>query len=67
MQELLLKEDHPLALNLSFTVSLGLLPISLSLTTTGCGIQRSGLLAEEAGDMENSSKEFNLFLVSQLF
>ncbi|KAJ6302131.1 hypothetical protein OIU77_016261 [Salix suchowensis] len=53
-KELLLKEDHPLALNLSFTVSLGLLPISLSLTTTGCGIQRSGLLAEEAGDMENS-------------
>lgn len=53
-KELLLKEDHPLALNLSFTVSLGLLPISLSLTTTGCGIQRSGLLAEEVGDMENS-------------
>ena len=66
MQELILKEDHPLALNLSFTVSLGLLPISLSLTTTGCGIQRSGL-AEEVGDMENSSKEFNLFLASQLF
>ncbi|KAF9666304.1 hypothetical protein SADUNF_Sadunf16G0215700 [Salix dunnii] len=54
-KELILKEDHPLALNLSFTVSLGLLPISLSLTTTGCGIQRSGLLAEEVGDMENSS------------
>ncbi|CAK7328232.1 unnamed protein product [Dovyalis caffra] len=53
-KELLLKEDHPLALNLSFTVSLGLLPISLSLTTTGCGIQRSGLLAEEVEDMDNS-------------
>ncbi|KAJ4827333.1 hypothetical protein Tsubulata_003286 [Turnera subulata] len=53
-QEIVLKEDHPLAFNLTFAVSLGLLPISLSLETTGCGIQRSGLSADEVDDMESS-------------
>ncbi|KAJ9153524.1 hypothetical protein P3X46_026952 [Hevea brasiliensis] len=53
-KEIFLKEDHPLAFNLSFSVSLGLLPVTLSLKTMGCGIKRSGLLAEEAGYMENS-------------
>ncbi|KAF2287332.1 hypothetical protein GH714_039652 [Hevea brasiliensis] len=52
--EIFLKEDHPLAFNLSFSISLGLLPVTLSLKTMGCGIKRSGLLAEEAGYMENS-------------
>lgn len=61
VQEIFLKEDHPLAFNLSFAVSLGLLPVSLSVKTTGCGIQKSGISAEEAGDIENISKEFNLF------
>lgn len=53
-KEMLFKEDHPIALNLSFTVSLGLLPVTLSLKTTGCGIQNSGVSAEEADDAENS-------------
>ncbi|KAI3973865.1 hypothetical protein MKX01_030441 [Papaver californicum] len=53
-QELLLEEDHPLAFNLSFSVSLGLLPITLSLKTRGCGIKNSGLPVEEAGDVEHS-------------
>lgn len=56
MQEMLLEEDHPLAFGLSFSVSLGLLPITLSLKTKGCGIKSSGLPAEEAGDVEHSSK-----------
>lgn len=51
---MLVKEDHPLAFNLSFGISLGLLPITLSLTTVGCGINNSGLPVEEAGDMENT-------------
>lgn len=52
-----MKEDHPLALNLSFTISLGLLPVTLSLKTAGCGIKNSEL-PDEAGDAENSSKEY---------
>ncbi|KAK1629882.1 hypothetical protein QYE76_004197 [Lolium multiflorum] len=41
-EEIFLKEDHPLALTLSFSVSLGLLPVILSLGTTGCGIKNIG-------------------------
>lgn len=52
-KEISFKEDHPIALNLSFTVSLGLLPVTLSLKTTGCGIKNSGVSAEEADDAEN--------------
>ncbi|XP_004304699.1 PREDICTED: uncharacterized protein LOC101294782 [Fragaria vesca subsp. vesca] len=48
------KEDHPLALNLSFTSSLGLLPVIFSLKTAGCGIKSSGLPDEQAGDTDNS-------------
>ena len=51
-----LNEDHPLALNMSFTISSGLLPVKLSLKTTGCGIKKSALPIEEAGDVEQSSK-----------
>ncbi|KAM4124714.1 hypothetical protein ACB094_01G252200 [Castanea mollissima] len=52
-KDMLVKEDHPLVLNLSFTISLGLLPATLSLETAGCGIKNSGL-PDEAGDVENS-------------
>ncbi|KAK6256351.1 hypothetical protein SCA6_017656 [Theobroma cacao] len=52
-KDVLLKEDHPLAFNLSFAISLGLLPVTFSLKTAGCGIKDSGLL-DEAGDMENT-------------
>lgn len=55
MQGILLKEDHPLVLNLSFSISMGLLPVTLSLETTGCGIKSSGLPVEESGDAEHSS------------
>uniref|UniRef100_A0A0E0EQ04 GPI inositol-deacylase n=1 Tax=Oryza meridionalis TaxID=40149 RepID=A0A0E0EQ04_9ORYZ len=41
-EEIFLKEDHPLALNLSFSVSLGLLPVILSLRTAGCGVKATG-------------------------
>lgn len=58
-----LKEDHPLAFNFSFGISLGLLPVTLSLKTAGCGIKTSGLPVEEAGDVENSSKIYSSFLL----
>ncbi|KAH7847717.1 hypothetical protein Vadar_029491 [Vaccinium darrowii] len=48
------KEDHPLAFNMTFSISLGLLPVKLSLETTGCGIKKSALPVEEAGDDGNS-------------
>ncbi|KAF7072002.1 hypothetical protein CFC21_077202 [Triticum aestivum] len=41
-EEIFLKEDHPMALTLSFSVSLGLLPVLFSLRTTGCGIKNIG-------------------------
>ncbi|XP_066397200.1 uncharacterized protein [Miscanthus floridulus] len=41
-EEIFLLEDHPLALNLSFSASLGLLPVTLSLKTAGCGIKNAG-------------------------
>ncbi|KAG0543013.1 hypothetical protein BDA96_02G153200 [Sorghum bicolor] len=41
-EEIFLLEDHPLALNLSFSASLGLLPVTLSLKTAGCGIKKAG-------------------------
>lgn len=53
-KEIFLKEDHPIAFNLSFGISLGILPVTLSLKTAGCGIKDSGLPVEEAGDTENS-------------
>ncbi|KAH9743746.1 Hydrolases acting on ester bond [Citrus sinensis] len=53
-KDLFLKEDHPLVFNLTFAISLGLLPITLSLRTASCGIQNSGFANEEAGDIEHS-------------
>lgn len=47
-EELYLKEDHPLLLNLSFSISLGLLPVTLSLRTAGCGIKSSNGDAEQS-------------------
>ncbi|XP_021769429.1 uncharacterized protein LOC110733661 [Chenopodium quinoa] len=52
--EILFKEGHPIALNLSFTISLGLLPVTISLKTSGCGIKNSGFSAQEDDDVENS-------------
>ncbi|KAL7227633.1 hypothetical protein ACSBR1_022496 [Camellia fascicularis] len=40
-KDIILKEDHALAFNMSFAISLGLFPIKLSLETTGCGIKKS--------------------------
>ncbi|XP_004514117.1 uncharacterized protein [Cicer arietinum] len=53
-KELLLEEAHPLAVKLSFSISLGLLPVTLSMNTVSCGIRNSGLPEEEAGDIESS-------------
>ena len=58
MQDIVLDEDHPLAFNLSFAISLGLVPASLSLKTTGCGIKKSGLPAEE-DESENTGNQNN--------
>ncbi|KAF8028921.1 hypothetical protein BT93_E1560 [Corymbia citriodora subsp. variegata] len=54
-KDIFLKEDHPIAFNLSFRISLGILPVTLSLKTAGCGIKDSGLPVKEAGDTENST------------
>lgn len=51
-----MKEDHPLALNLSFSVSLGLLPVILSLRTAGCGVKATG-------DQLEAEKNSELFLL----
>ncbi|KAI9120798.1 hypothetical protein K1719_007831 [Acacia pycnantha] len=53
-KEMMLEEAHPLAVQLSFSASLGLLPVTLYLKTASCGIDNSGLLEEEAGDLESS-------------
>ncbi|KAL5172050.1 GPI inositol-deacylase [Glycine soja] len=53
-KDLVLEEAHPLAVKLSFAISLGLLPVTLSLKTVSCGIRNSGLPEEEAGDLESS-------------
>ncbi|KAK4267678.1 hypothetical protein QN277_024428 [Acacia crassicarpa] len=53
-KEMMLEEAHPLAVQLSFLTSLGLLPITLYLKTASCGIDNSGLPEEEAGDLESS-------------
>uniref|UniRef100_A0A7N0T4W6 GPI inositol-deacylase n=1 Tax=Kalanchoe fedtschenkoi TaxID=63787 RepID=A0A7N0T4W6_KALFE len=53
-RDMLFKENHPLVFNMSFGISLGLLPITLSLRTVGCGIKISELPIEEAGDVESS-------------
>ncbi|XP_059670022.1 uncharacterized protein LOC132315691 [Cornus florida] len=53
-KDMVLKEDHPLAFNLSFTISLGLFPVKLSLENTGCGKIRSEIPVEVADDPENS-------------
>jgi hypothetical protein len=52
-----LKEDHPLALTLSFSVSLGLLPVILSLGTTGCGIKNIG----DQMEADKNSEQLLLF------
>ncbi|KAI6670105.1 hypothetical protein NL676_004990 [Syzygium grande] len=48
-KDIFLKEYHHIAFNLSFGISLGLLPVTLSLKTAHCGIKDSGLPVEEAG------------------
>lgn len=65
LQEIFLKEDHPLAYNLSFAISLGLLPITLSLKTAGCGIKTFGLPDGETGDLDKDSKNSNPSLQSK--
>lgn len=59
LQEIFLKEDHPLALNLSFPISLGVLPVALSLKTAGCGIKTSG---DEAEHNRKLSMQYFLLL-----
>ncbi|KAL4589214.1 hypothetical protein LXL04_002119 [Taraxacum kok-saghyz] len=52
-KDILIKEDHPIAMNVTFGVSLGLLPATVSVVTTGCGIKNP--VEEEAGDMDSGS------------
>ncbi|KAG9141981.1 hypothetical protein Leryth_009335 [Lithospermum erythrorhizon] len=50
-KEMILREDHPLVFNLSFPISLGLLPASLAIQTTGCGIKKSEFSEDEPQDI----------------
>ncbi|CAH9092271.1 unnamed protein product [Cuscuta epithymum] len=54
-KDILLKEDHPLVINIWFSISLAILPVTMSVKTTGCGIQKSEFSADETGDMDISS------------
>ncbi|XP_047310152.1 uncharacterized protein LOC124913780 [Impatiens glandulifera] len=53
-ENIILEENHPLAINLSLAIGVGLLPAKLSLRATGCGIKRSVLTVENSGNVENS-------------
>ncbi|XP_065877480.1 GPI inositol-deacylase isoform X2 [Euphorbia lathyris] len=53
-KEIFLEEDHSLAFSLSFPISLGLLPVTISLKTVGCGLRRPELPAEDAEEMDDS-------------
>jgi glycosylphosphatidylinositol deacylase len=50
-----LGENHPLVWNLSITVSLGTLPVILSVKTVSCGIQET-VLAKEHPEPEEIMK-----------
>ncbi|XP_057865422.1 uncharacterized protein LOC131073079 isoform X3 [Cryptomeria japonica] len=54
-QDLILQDNHPLILNLSFSISMGILPVTLKVKTLGCGIKDSVLPNEQIGDEEHSS------------
>lgn len=54
-QDVTLQENHPLIMNLSFSISMGILPVTLALKTLGCGIKDSVLAMEQTGDEEHSS------------
>ncbi|WCJ21260.1 GPI inositol-deacylase [Euphorbia peplus] len=53
-KEIFLEEDHSLAFSLSFPISLGLLPVTISLKTVGCGLRRPELPAEDAEERDDS-------------
>lgn len=57
MQELVLEESHPLVVKLSFSISLGLLRVTLFMNIVSCGIRNSRLPEEEVGDLESSNKK----------
>ncbi|KAM0018193.1 hypothetical protein Hdeb2414_s0027g00696401 [Helianthus debilis subsp. tardiflorus] len=52
-KDIFIMEDHPIVMNITFSINLGLLQATVSLETTGCGIKKSGLPVEEAGDMNS--------------
>uniref|UniRef100_A0A1D1YR07 GPI inositol-deacylase n=1 Tax=Anthurium amnicola TaxID=1678845 RepID=A0A1D1YR07_9ARAE len=54
-EDIFVNEDHPLPIRLLFSISLGLLPVTLSVRTVDCGIKSSTFPNEQAGDAEHSS------------
>lgn len=57
---MILREDHSLVFYLSFPVILGLLPVSLAIKTTGCGIKKSEFSDDEPEDPGIGS-EYSLY------
>ena len=55
MQEIQLVEHHPLVFNLSFSVSMGILPPTVELKTSSCGIKTSIFAKEGASDHDHTS------------
>ncbi|XP_078438846.1 phosphatidylinositol deacylase isoform X2 [Wolffia australiana] len=53
-QDMFFSEDHPLPINLAFSMSLGLLPVTLSVETVDCGIKGTTRVEKQAGDVEHS-------------
>lgn len=53
-----------MALNFSYSVSLGILPVTLSVQTVGCGIKNSALPVEQAGDTEQTCTFCVIFVLS---
>eukprot|EP00252_Welwitschia_mirabilis_P024612 TRINITY_DN7353_c0_g1_i1.p1 TRINITY_DN7353_c0_g1~~TRINITY_DN7353_c0_g1_i1.p1 ORF type:complete len:839 (-),score=150.73 TRINITY_DN7353_c0_g1_i1:172-2490(-) len=54
-KDVTLPENHPLVCNLSFSISMGILPVTLALKTISCGIKDPLLATEQAGDEEQNS------------
>lgn len=54
-RDLQLVENHPLLVNLSLSVSMGVMPLNMELRTSSCGIRNSYLAHQESDDREHTS------------
>lgn len=57
LQEIQLAEHHPLVFNFSFSASMGILPPTMELKTSSCGIETSVFANEGTGDRDHTSMQ----------